>query len=242
MRAPSACCANQATLRSPSSPKAIKMVTRVSPPSSASAMKAISSFTNTAFLRRRPQHRRGGRVRRRVQEWPRLPRGRARVVVRKPVVLWAGRTDTGERAARSHSGSLAGNYPVASAALQAGVILVERSDGCSRWLMVSRTAGRPTRRVAVLSEEAARLRRPSMRSPSAGSTFPPGSRNRGPSQGHHARGPALNPVDAGGGTDPHPLHAVVQPGNPCRSRRGCPADRRLFRRIRGALRRIHNRQ
>src|SRR3984893_8046272 len=49
---------------------------------------------------------------------------------RKPVVVYkAGRTRQGEGAARSHSGSLVGDYSVSRGALrQAGTILVERSD------------------------------------------------------------------------------------------------------------------
>ena len=49
---------------------------------------------------------------------------------RKPVVVYkAGRTRQGVEAARSHSGSLAGDYLVSKGALlQAGTILVERSD------------------------------------------------------------------------------------------------------------------
>jgi len=49
---------------------------------------------------------------------------------RKPVVLCkGGRTATGQQTARSHTGSLAGDYAVAKACLRhAGVVVVERSD------------------------------------------------------------------------------------------------------------------
>ena len=54
----------------------------------------------------------------------------AEVARRKPVVLCkGGRTATGQKTARSHTGSLAADYAVAKACLsEAGVIVVERSD------------------------------------------------------------------------------------------------------------------
>ena len=133
------------------------------------------------------------------------------VAVRKPVVLYkAGRTDTGERAARSHSGSLAGNYAVASAALrQAGVILVERSDEMFAVAdMVSRTAGRPTRRVAVLSEGGGPIAQAVDALAERGLGLP---RLAAETEARlKAITPAAtqlsNPVDAGGGTDPHPRY------------------------------------
>ncbi len=133
------------------------------------------------------------------------------VAVRKPVVLYkAGRTDTGERAARSHSGSLAGNYPVASAALrQAGVILVERSDEMFAVAdMVSRTAGRPTCRVAVLSEGGGPIAQAVDALTERGLGLP---RLAAETEARlKAITPAAtqlsNPVDAGGGTDPHPRY------------------------------------
>jgi acetate---CoA ligase (ADP-forming) len=133
------------------------------------------------------------------------------VAVRKPVVLYkAGRTDTGERAARSHSGSLAGNYAVASAALrQAGVILVERSDEMFAVAdMVSRTAGRPTRRVAVLSEGGGPIAQAVDALTERGLGLP---RLAAETEARlKAITPAAtqlsNPVDAGGGTDPHPRY------------------------------------
>jgi len=136
----------------------------------------------------------------------------AREVARvKPVVLYkAGRTDLGEGAARSHSGSLAGNYTVASAALQqAGVIQVERSDEMFIVAdLVSRTAGRPTRGVAVLSEGGGPISQAADALAERGLDLP---------QLADATVAALqkitpnasqlsNPIDAGGGTDPHPRY------------------------------------
>lgn len=133
------------------------------------------------------------------------------VAVRKPVVLYkAGRTDKGEGAARSHSGSLAGNYAVARAALrQAGAILVERSDEMFAVAdMVSRTAGRPTRRVAILSEGGGPISQAVDALAERGLDLPVLSADT------EARLKKItpnatqlnNPVDAGGGTDPHPRY------------------------------------
>lgn len=133
------------------------------------------------------------------------------VSVRKPVVLYkAGRTDKGEGAARSHSGSLAGNYAVARAALrQAGAILVERSDEMFAVAdMVSRTAGRPTRRVAILSEGGGPISQAVDALAERGLDLPVLSADT------EARLKKItpnatqlnNPVDAGGGTDPHPRY------------------------------------
>ncbi len=133
------------------------------------------------------------------------------VSVRKPVVLYkAGRTDKGEGAARSHSGSLAGNYAVARAALrQAGAILVERSDEMFAVAdMVSRTAGRPTRRVAILSEGGGPISQAVDALAERGLELPVLSADT------EARLKKItpnatqlnNPIDAGGGTDPHPRY------------------------------------
>ena len=48
----------------------------------------------------------------------------------KPVVVYAvGRTESGKRAAKSHSGSLAGDYAVTRGVLQhAGVVVLTQSD------------------------------------------------------------------------------------------------------------------
>lgn len=133
------------------------------------------------------------------------------VAVRKPVVVYkAGRTDKGEGAARSHSGSLAGNYVVALAALrQAGAIVVERSDEVFAVAdMASRAAGRPTRRVAILSEGGGPISQAVDALAERDLELPRLSADT------EARLKKItpnatqldNPVDAGGGTDPHPRY------------------------------------
>jgi acetyltransferase len=136
------------------------------------------------------------------------------VAVHKPVVLYkAGRTDKGEGAARSHSGSLAGNYAVASAALrQAGAIVVERSDEMFAVAdMASRAAGRPTRRVAILSEGGGPISQAVDALAERGLDLP---RLTAETEARlKAITPAAtqlsNPVDAGGGTDPHPRYTPL---------------------------------
>jgi acetate---CoA ligase (ADP-forming) len=133
------------------------------------------------------------------------------IAPRKPIVLYkAGRTTQGEHAARSHSGSLAGNYAVARGVLQqAGVIQVERSDEMFAVAdTVSRTGGRPTRRVAVLSEGGGPISQAADALAEGGLELPRLS------TATEARLKAItpsasqlsNPVDAGGGTDPHPRY------------------------------------
>jgi acetyltransferase len=133
------------------------------------------------------------------------------IAPRKPIVLYkAGRTTQGEDAARSHSGSLAGNYAVAHGVLQqAGVIQVERSDEMFAVAdTVSRTGGRPTRRVAVLSEGGGPISQAADALAEGGLELPRLS------TATEARLKAItpsasqlsNPVDAGGGTDPHPRY------------------------------------
>ena len=136
------------------------------------------------------------------------------VAVRKPVVLYkAGRTDKGEGAARSHSGSLAGNYAVASAALrQAGAIVVERSDEMFAVAdMAARTAGRPTRRVAILSEGGGPISQAVDALTERGLDLP---RLTAETEARlktitPAATQLCNPVDAGGGTDPHPRYTPL---------------------------------
>jgi acyl-CoA synthetase (NDP forming) len=133
------------------------------------------------------------------------------IAPRKPIVLYkAGRTTQGEHAARSHSGSLAGNYAVARGVLQqAGVILVERSDEMFAVAdTVSRTGGRPTRRVAVLSEgggpisqAADALTERELELPRLSAVTEARLKTITP-----AASQLSNPIDAGGGTDPHPRY------------------------------------
>jgi acetate---CoA ligase (ADP-forming) len=133
------------------------------------------------------------------------------VAPRKPIVLYkAGRTSMGEKAARSHSGSLAGDYAVASGALrQAGVIMVERSDEMFPVAdMLTRTRGRPTRRVAVLSEGGGPISQAADALAERGLELP---RLLAETEARLKKiTPAAtqlsNPVDAGGGTDPHPRY------------------------------------
>lgn len=133
------------------------------------------------------------------------------IAPRKPIVLYkAGRTTQGEHAARSHSGSLAGNYAVARGVLQqAGVIQVERSDEMFAVAdTVSRTGGRAARRVAVLSEGGGPI------SQAADALAERGLELPRLSTATEVRLKAItpsasqlsNPVDAGGGTDPHPRY------------------------------------
>jgi acyl-CoA synthetase (NDP forming) len=77
-----------------------------------------------------------------------------RCASRKPVVIWkAGRTDSGARAANSHTGALAGEHAVWSAMLrQAGALIAHDMDEMLDLLVacrhVPRTGGR---RVAILA-------------------------------------------------------------------------------------------
>jgi acetyltransferase len=133
------------------------------------------------------------------------------IAPRKPIILYkAGRTTQGEHAARSHSGSLAGDYAVARGVLQqAGVIQVERSDEMFAVAdTVSRTGGRPTRRVAVLSEgggpisqAADALAERGLELPRLSAATEARLKTITPSASQLS-----NPVDAGGGTDPHPRY------------------------------------
>lgn len=79
----------------------------------------------------------------------------AEVARRKPVVLCkGGRTLTGQKTARSHTGSLAGDYAVAKACLRdAGVVVVERSDAILPVVeCLSLLPRMRSRRVAILAD------------------------------------------------------------------------------------------
>ncbi|WP_040692883.1 acetate--CoA ligase family protein [Nocardia vinacea] len=80
----------------------------------------------------------------------------ARAVPDKPVaVLRGGRSEVGRRAARSHTGSIAGSDAVATAVLrQAGVELVERSDELAvvAGALADCAPIAPGRKVAILSD------------------------------------------------------------------------------------------
>lgn len=126
---------------------------------------------------------------------------------RKPVVMYvAGRTGEGKRAAKSHSGSLAGAYPVNRDVLrQAGVTVVERlyhlypvSEALSLFPPMR------GRRVAVLSEGGGPITVAADALVEAGLELAPLS--EATQALIHSVVPAAtaiaNPVDAGGGTDP----------------------------------------
>lgn len=82
-------------------------------------------------------------------------RAARQLTAKKPVVMFkAGRTAAGASAAKSHSGSLAGDYAVASGVIrQSGVVLLERSD-CLYPVAeaLALLPPMPARRVAILSE------------------------------------------------------------------------------------------
>jgi acetyltransferase len=125
----------------------------------------------------------------------------------KPVVMYlSGRSAEGKRAARSHSGSLAGDYAVGSGALrQAGVVLVTQSDhmypAAEALALVPPMRGR---RVAVISEGGGVITVAAEALAARGlelAQLTPETQAK-----IHAIVPAAsaisNPVDHGGGTDP----------------------------------------
>jgi len=129
------------------------------------------------------------------------------VTPNKPIVMFkAGRTAEGVRAARSHSGSLAGDHAVASGVLkQAGVTLLERSD--CLYPVAEALHLLPTmrgRRVAVLSEGGGVITVAAEALSERGLVIAPLS--EATQQRIHEIVPNAsaisNPVDAGGGTDP----------------------------------------
>jgi len=125
----------------------------------------------------------------------------------KPVVMYvAGRTGEGKRAAKSHSGSLAGVYAINRGALrQAGVTLVERIDHLYPVAeALSLLPPMRGRRVAVLSEGGGPLTVAADALVEQGfelAQLTPETQAR-----IHAVVPNAtaisNPIDAGGGTDP----------------------------------------
>ncbi|MBC7778573.1 MAG: acetate--CoA ligase family protein [Proteobacteria bacterium] len=129
------------------------------------------------------------------------------VTPKKPIVMFkAGRTAEGVRAARSHSGSLAGDYAVATGVLkQAGITLLERSD-CLYPVAEALHLLPPlrSRRVAVLSEGGGVITVAAEALSERGLIIAPLS--EATQQRIHEIVPNAsaisNPVDAGGGTDP----------------------------------------
>lgn len=130
-----------------------------------------------------------------------------RTAVRKPIVMYiAGRNTAGKNAAKSHSGSLAGDYAISKGVLkQAGVVLVSRSD--ELFPVAEALALMPPmrgRRVAILSEGGGPITVASEACADQGLALTTLSEST--QAKIHAIVPAAsaisNPVDAGGGTDP----------------------------------------
>src|SRR5690606_4399997 len=125
----------------------------------------------------------------------------------KPIVMYvAGRSDEGKGAAKSHSGSLAGEYAVSRGVLrQAGVTLVTQSDHLQP--VADALSLFPTmrgRRVAVVSEGGGPITMAAEAIAAQGLVLAELSADT--QAAIHAVVPAAtaisNPVDAGGGTDP----------------------------------------
>lgn len=136
------------------------------------------------------------------------------VTPRKPVVLYkAGRMRQGQGAARSHSGSLAGDYAVGKGVLrQAGVTVVERSDEMFPVAdLLSRHGGKPTRRVAVLSEGGGVISQAPDALAERGLVLEPlAAGTVAALKAITPNATALsNPVDCGGATDPHPRYIAA---------------------------------
>ena len=130
-----------------------------------------------------------------------------KVTPQKPIVMYvAGRSTEGKRAAKSHSGSLAGDYAVSKGVLtQAGITLVARSDELFP-VAEALTLFPPMRgrRVAVLSEGGGVITVAAEALVDRGLVLAPLSPE---TQARiHAIIPnasaIANPVDSGGGTDP----------------------------------------
>ncbi|HEV7372157.1 acetate--CoA ligase family protein [Arenibaculum sp.] len=136
------------------------------------------------------------------------------VTRRKPVVLYkAGRTGQGQGAARSHSGSLAGDYAVGKGAMrQAGIIVLERSDEMFPVAdMLSRHASRPAARVAVLSEGGGVISQAADALAERGLSMPAlAAATEAALKAITPNATQLsNPIDAGGATDPHPRYIAA---------------------------------
>lgn len=125
----------------------------------------------------------------------------------KPIVVYkAGRTDEGKGAARSHSGSLAGDYAVTSGVLrQAGIVLVTESHHLypvAEALAI--LPPMPGRRVAILSEGGGPITMAAEALAERGmvlAQLAPETQARLKAIVPNASA-LSNPVDAGGGTDP----------------------------------------
>ncbi|GAA4341922.1 acetate--CoA ligase [Pigmentiphaga soli] len=130
-----------------------------------------------------------------------------KVAPAKPIVMYvAGRSDAGKGAAKSHSGSLAGDYAVSRGVLQqAGVVMVGQSD--HMYPVADALSLFPVmkgRRVAVVSEGGGPITMAAEALAANGLVL---AQLSAETQAKiHAVVPAAsaisNPVDAGGGTDP----------------------------------------
>ncbi len=132
-----------------------------------------------------------------------------RVSLHKPIVMYiAGRNVAGRSAAKSHSGSLAGDYSVSKSLMkQAGIIVTERSD--ELFAIAEAVALLPPmrgRRVAVISEGGGPITVASESCADRGLELTPLSAETiRRIQAIVPNATAIsNPVDAGGGTDPRP--------------------------------------
>jgi acetyltransferase len=126
---------------------------------------------------------------------------------RKPIAMYAaGRTDVGKGAAKSHSGSLAGDYAVTQGVLrQSGVVLVTQSDHLQPVAdALSLFPVMRGRRIAVVSEGGGPITMAAEAIAANGLVLATLSATT--QAAIHAIVPAAsaisNPVDAGGGTDP----------------------------------------
>jgi acyl-CoA synthetase (NDP forming) len=127
----------------------------------------------------------------------------------KPIVMYvAGRNSAGVRAAKSHSGSLAGDYAISKNVLkQAGAIVVSRSDDLFAVSeALSLLPPMKGRRVAILSEGGGPITVASEACADQGlelATLSQETQEKIKKIVPNATA-ISNPVDAGGGTDPRP--------------------------------------
>lgn len=130
-----------------------------------------------------------------------------KVTPQKPIVMYkAGRTEEGKGAAKSHSGSLAGDYAVATGVLrQAGVVLV--TESLHLYPVAEALAilpPLPTRRIAILSEGGGPITMAAEALAERGmvlAQLTPETQKRLKAIVPNASA-LSNPIDAGGGTDP----------------------------------------
>ncbi|SFX10896.1 acetate--CoA ligase family protein [Marinospirillum alkaliphilum] len=134
-----------------------------------------------------------------------------RFTARKPLVLYkSGKSESGQKAARSHTGALAGSYQVARGVMrQAGVVLVEQPDHLLPVAEALATQPLPQgRRIAILADGGGHATIAADALDALGLTLAELSPTT--QDGLKAllpRGAAVsNPVDVAGGTDSDPLN------------------------------------